>query len=135
MESGGGSVVVVLVKIDPCGMCGKRVKVNCMKCKTCKKWVYEWCARVRRVSCKTNGIFEYRVCMNVSNKVCNNVLNVCRKKLERPNNFCYLGDNMNGGGGSELAVTSRIELGWKAFNSVSSMLRGKRHTWNIKGHL
>ena len=39
---------------------------------------------------------------------------------------------MNGGRGSELAVTRRIGLGWKAFNSVSSMLFGKRHTWNIE---
>ena len=34
---------------------------------------------------------------------------------------------MNGGGESELAVTRRIGLGWKAFNSVSSMLCGKTH--------
>ena len=40
-----------------------------------------------------------------------------------------------GGEGSELAVTRRIGLGWKAFNSVSSMLCGKRHTWNIKGKI
>ena len=71
--------------------------------------------------------------MNVSNKVCNNVSSVCLSEMERLNNFCYLGDNMNGGGGSELVVTSRIGLGWKAFNSMSSMLCGKRHTWNIKG--
>ena len=36
--------------------------------------------------------------MNVSNKVCKNVLNVCLSELERVNNFCYLGDNMNGEG-------------------------------------
>ena len=70
--------------------------------------------------------------MNVSNKVCNNVLNVCLKELGRVNNFFYLRDNMNGGGGSELADTRRIGLGWKAFNSMSSMLCGKKHTWNIK---
>ena len=39
---------------------------------------------------------------------------------------------MNSGKGSELAVTRRIRLGWKAFNSMSFMLCGKRHTWNIK---
>ena len=35
MESSGG--VVVLAKIDPCGVCGKRAKVNCVRCMTCKK--------------------------------------------------------------------------------------------------
>ena len=46
-ESGGGSEVVVLAKIDPWGVCGKRAKVNCVRCKTCKKWVHERCARVK----------------------------------------------------------------------------------------
>ena len=61
-----------------------------------------------------------------------NVLNVCLSELKRVNNFCKLGDNMNRGGGSELAITRRIGLGWKAFNSMSSMLCGKRDTWSIK---
>ena len=132
VESGGGSGVVVLAKINPFSVCRKRAKVNCVRGKTCKKWVYARCARVKRVSCKMNGNFECRVCMNVSNKVCNNVLNVCLSELEKVNSYCYLGDNMNGGGGSELAVTRRIRLSWKVFNSMSSMLCGKRHTWNIK---
>ena len=39
---------------------------------------------------------------------------------------------MIGGGRSELAVTRRIWLESKAFNTMSSMLRSKRYTWNIK---
>ena len=70
--------------------------------------------------------------MNVSNEICNNVLNVCLSELKRVNNFCYLEDNMNGGEGSELAFTRRLGLGWKAFNGMFSMLCGKRHTWNVK---
>ena len=127
MESGGDGGVVVLAKIDPCSVCGKRAKVNCVRCKTCKKCVHAWCAKIKRVSCKMNSIFECRVCMNVSNEEYKNVSNVCLSELERVNNFCYLGYNMNGGGGSELAVTRRIGLGWKAFNSMSSMLCGKTH--------
>ena len=52
MESGVGSGVVVLAKIDPCGVCGKRAKVNFVRCKTCKKWIHAWCAKVKRVSCR-----------------------------------------------------------------------------------
>ena len=103
MESIGGGGVVVLAKIDPCGVSGKRVKVTCVRCKTCKKWVYVRCARIKRVFCKMNGNFECRVCMNVSNKIFNKVLNVCLSELEKVNNYCYLGDNMKSGGGSELA--------------------------------
>ena len=69
--------------------------------------------------------------MNVSNKVCNNILN-CLSEVERVNNFCYLEDNMNSGG-SELAVTRRLELEWKAFESMFSILCGKRHTCMLKG--
>ena len=29
IETGGGSGTVVLAKIDPCCVCGKRAKVNC----------------------------------------------------------------------------------------------------------
>ena len=132
MESGGGSGVVVVAKIDPCSLCGKRARLNFLKSKKYKKWFYARCARVKRGSCKMNGNVECRVCMNISNEKCNNVSNVCLSELEKANSYCYLGDNMNGGGGSELAITRRIGLGWKAFNSMSSMLCGKRHTWNIK---
>ena len=72
MDSGGGTGVAVLAKIDPCGVCGKRAKVNCVRCKTCKKWVHAWCARVKKVSCEINGNFECRVC-NVLNEGCDNV--------------------------------------------------------------
>ena len=127
MKSGSGGGVVVLAKIELCGVCGKRAKVNCVRCKTCKKLVHARCARVKKVSCRMNGNFECRVCMNASNKVWNNVSNGCLSELEKVNNFCYLGDNMNGGEESELAVTCRIGPGWKAFNSMSSMLCGKTH--------
>ena len=78
MESGGG--VVVLVKIDPCCVCGKRAKVNCVKYKTCIKWVHARCDKIKKVSCRMNGNFECRVCMDVSNEECNNVLNFCLRK-------------------------------------------------------
>ena len=133
MESGGGSGVGFLAKIDLFSVCEKRVMVNCVRCKTCKKWAYARCAK--RVSYRMNENFECKVCMNGSNEKCKNVSNSFLSELERVNNYCYLGDNVNGGGGSELAVTRRIGLGWKAFNSVSSMLRGKKHTWNIKGKI
>ena len=43
--------------------------------------------------------------MNGSNEECSNVLNGYLSELKRVNNYCYLGDNMNGGGKSELAAT------------------------------
>ena len=126
-ESSGGGWVVVLAKIDPCGVCGKRAKENCVRCKT-YKWIHARCARVKRVSLRMNGNFKCRVCMNGAKVECKNASNGCLGELEKVNSYCYLRDNVNGGRESELAVTRRIGLGWKAFNSVSSMLCGKRHT-------
>ena len=80
-------------------------------CKTCKKWIHARCARVKRVSRKMNGNFECRVCMNGANVECRNASNSCLDELERVNSYCYLGDNVNGGRGSKLAVTRRIGLG------------------------
>ena len=97
MKSGGGSGVVVLAKIDPCGVCGKRAKINFLRCMARKKWVHALCAKVKKVFCRMNGNFECRVCMNVSNKEGNKVSNGCLSESERVNNFCYLEDNMNGG--------------------------------------
>ena len=116
-------------------LCGKRAKVNCVRCMTCKKWIQARCVRVKRVSRRMNENFEFRVCMNGANLECKNASNGCLGELETVNSFCYLGYNVIGGGGSELAVTRRFGLGWKLFNSVSSMLCGKRHTWNIKGQI
>ena len=99
-----------MAKIDPCGGCGKRAKVNCVKCKMQKSWVYARCARVKKVSFKMHVNFECKACMNVSNDECNNVLNVCLSELKRVNSYYYLGNNMNGGRGSELSVTLRIRL-------------------------
>ena len=77
MESSGFIEVFVLAKIDLCGMCRKRAKLNFVKCKTCMKWVHARWARIKRVSCRMNKNFECRVCMNFSNVKCNNVSNVC----------------------------------------------------------
>ena len=54
---------------------------------------------------RMNGNPECRVFMNCSNEECDNVSGGCLSELERINNFCYLEDNMNGEGRSELAVT------------------------------
>ena len=75
MESSGGSCIVVMAKIDLCSVCGKRAKINFVRCKTCKKWVHAQCTRVKRVTCKMNENFECKVCMNGSNEECKNVSN------------------------------------------------------------
>ena len=39
--------------------------------------------------------------------------------------FCYLGDMLNGEGGSSLASISRVRCGWKKFRELSGILTSK----------
>ena len=108
---------------------------NSIRCKTCQKWTHARCAKVKRVTENMYGKFECCVCiLKVQNLNQNdNQTNDILKDLERVNNFCYLGDTINGDGSSELSVTRRVQAGWNAFNNLSSILCGNRYTWKIKG--
>ena len=58
--------------------------------------------------------------MNGANVKCKNASNGCLGELERVNSYCYLEDNVNGGGGSELAVTRRSD--WTGRHSTVCLL-------------
>ena len=47
--------------------------------------------------------------------------------------FCYLGDMLNGEGGSSLASISRERCGWKNFRELSGILTSKKVTLRLKG--
>ena len=46
--------------------------------------------------------------------------------LEGVRKFCYLGDMLNGEGGSSLASISRVGCGWKKFRELSGILTSKK---------
>ena len=62
LECGTGKSLSVEAKIDPCGVCGRRAKTNCIRCKTCQKWVHACCAKVKKVKDRMNGHFECTAC-------------------------------------------------------------------------
>ena len=47
--------------------------------------------------------------------------------------FCYLGDRLNASGGCEIAVTSRVRIGWMNFRECGELLRGRRFFLRMKG--
>ena len=49
-------------KVDPCGVCSLRVKVNSVLCVQCSKWIHGRCAGVKRVTPKFSSIFACRKC-------------------------------------------------------------------------
>ena len=50
---------VAASKIDPCGVCGKRVKVNPVFCANCARWVHGRCTSMKSV---TPGLAKNFVC-------------------------------------------------------------------------
>ena len=50
-------------KIDPCGVCGRRGKTNCIRCNSCQKWVHVRCTKVKKVTDRLNCHFECTACI------------------------------------------------------------------------
>ena len=40
-------------KIDPCGICGKRVRSNAVCCTQCTKWIHGRCTNMKKVTCSS----------------------------------------------------------------------------------
>ena len=49
--------------------------------------------------------------------------------------FCYLGDRLNAGGGSEAAVTARTRIGWMKFREREKLLYGRKCLLKMKGRI
>ena len=56
-----------------------------------------------------------------------------REVLEGVRKFCYLGDMLNGEGGTRLASISRVRCGWKKLRELSGILTSKKVTLRLKG--
>jgi len=98
-------------KIDPCGICGKKIMANSLLCTKCGNWIHGSCTRMKRVTSSTAKNFVCARCRNVTegrveliDKFCDDVMTVGA--------FCYLGDRKNASGGCEAAVTARTRIGW-----------------------
>lgn len=120
-------------KIDPCGVCGKRVKINSVLCTRCKKWIHGRCAKVKRVTIALSHQFVCACCKTEKKKEFDQSNQLC-DDVETVKSFCYLGDKLNASGGCEAAVTARARLGWKRFREGEELLRG-RYSLKLKGKI
>ena len=55
--------------------------------------------------------------------------------IEGVGQFCYLGDVLNGEGGSSMASINRVRSGWKKFRELSGMLTNKKVALRLKGRV
>ena len=58
---------IVLSKIDPCGICRKRVGSNAVCCTQCTKWIHGRCTKMKQVTCSSARHFVCRRCTDVGN--------------------------------------------------------------------
>ena len=119
-------------KIDPCGVCGKRVGSNAVCCTQCMKWIHGRCTKMKKVTCSSARDFVCRRCIDVGNGT-EEPVEVLRDEVKTVKGFCYLGDRLNASGGCETAVTSRVRIGWIKFRQCGELLRGRRFSSRMKG--
>ena len=115
---------IVLRKIDPCGICGKRVGSNAVCCTHCTKWIHGRCTKIEKVICNSARHLFCRRCTDVGDGTEEPVEVLC-DEVETVKEFCYLGDRLSASGGCETAVTSRVRIGWMKLRECGELLRGR----------
>ena len=132
MMVSGAEGEVVRSRVDPCGICGKRVMSNAVWCTLCKKWIHARCTKMKKVSCSFAQQFVCRRCEDIGDGKEEPVEVLC-DEVETVKGFCYLGDRLNASGGCETAVTARVRIGWMKFRECGELLLGRRFSLKMKG--
>ena len=122
---------IVLSKMDPCGICGKRVGFNAVCCTQCSKWIHGRYTKMKKVTCSSTKHFVCRRCTDVAHGTEEPVEVLCNE-VKTVKGFCYLGDRLNASGGCETAVTSRVRIGWMKFRECGELLHGRRFSLRTK---
>ena len=123
---------VTVSKIDPYGICGKRVMVNSVLCVKCGKWIHGKCAKVKRVTPRLGRDFVCGRCKKHANGLVGLVEELC-EEVETVKSFFYLGDRVNASDGCEAAMTARARIGWVKFKECGELLNSKRFLLKTKG--
>ena len=112
-------------KIDPCGVCGRRVMANSVLCTKCGNWVYSKCAKIKRATIRLATHFVCSRCKGIMEGTVDLIEKLCNE-VETVNGFCSLRDRLNASGGCEAAVKARVRIGWVEFRECGELLIGNR---------
>ena len=74
-------------KIDPCGVCGKRVGSNAVCCTQYMKWIHGRCTKMKKVTCSSARAFVCRRCTDVGDGTEKPVEVLC-DEVETVKGFC-----------------------------------------------
>jgi hypothetical protein len=135
----------------PCAVCKKGVGGNSIRCRKCGKWVHGKCSKIKGKLALMEETFRCGRCCNDGEESITGGYGMDRVKqgdkgnlvcelgngeqLEVVNNFCYLGDTIEAGGGVESAVRTRIQKAWHKFRELGSILTMKGLALKVKGRV
>ena len=87
MKMSGTEGEIVFSRIDPCGICGKRVGSNAVSCTQCTKWMHGRCTKMKKVTNSSARQFVCR-CTDVGDGMEEPVEVLC-DEVETAKGFCY----------------------------------------------
>ena len=89
------------------------MQANSVQCTVFKKWIHKRCSG--DLSWVADGFGCRRCDGTIQEANLAEDLMVDGETYECVNNFCYLGDTLDGNGGADPAATARIRNGWMKF--------------------
>ena len=101
-------------------------------CTKCGNWVHGRCGKIKRVAARLAMHFICSKCKGIMEEMVYLIEKLC-DKVETVNGFCYLGDRLNASGGCEVALTTRVRIGWVRFRKCEELLVGNRFPLKMKG--
>ena len=122
----------------PCSVCSRNVGQSSIQCTDCRLWTHRKCSEVKGSLIAASGSFKCKRCSGAMPAVSRSLMKdmtLERGNCESVSRFCYLGDMLERGGGSQAAVTARIQSGWKKFHDLSAFLTSRATPYWMKGKI
>jgi hypothetical protein len=107
-----------------------------MFCYGCEKWVHKKCTGRKKVA--DDPLYRCDRCKGTARPIDGRPFTeyvVGDDKLEVVPNFCYLGDMLSAGGGTESATIARVKTGWKKFRELLPILTSSHLSHLARGHI
>jgi hypothetical protein len=121
----------------PCGVCRKGVGTNSIFCVSCSKWIHRRCSGLKGKLREVPG-YQCVRCVEGGARISVNVkkFNLGQgEELQFVDRFCYLGDMIGAGGGSEEASRVRVKCAWGKFRELGPILTSRGPSLKLKGKI
>ena len=100
------------------------MQANSVQCTLCKIWIHKRCSGVRGDLSRVADGSRCRRCDGIIQEAdLVEDLMVDGETYGYVKIFCYLGDTLDGDGGTDLTATSRIRNGWTGWKTKKDMVR------------